>query len=49
MNGVPETLFTFIKLPILNGIDALLIDFVSLGFSTSNTVVPVKATSNPLT
>ena len=43
------TLLTFITLPILNGIDAVLTVFVSLGFSTSTTVVPGKDTSKPLT
>ena len=47
--GAPVTLFTLIKLPIENGIDAFFIVFVDLGFSTSITVVPGKETSKPLT
>ena len=47
--GAPRTLFTLIRLPILNGIDAFFIVFVVLGFSTSMTVVPGKDTSYPLT
>ena len=47
--GDPITWLSFTKLPILNGIDATFIVFVSLGFSTSTTVVPGKYTSNPLT
>ena len=43
--GAPRTLFTLIRLPILNGIDAFFIVFVVLGFSTSMTVVPGKDTS----
>ena len=49
MYGVPKTLFTFKLLPILKGTDVAPIDFTSLGFSTSTTVVPGKYTSNPLT
>ena len=44
-----ETLLTFRILPILNGTNAWFIVFVSLGLSTSNTVVPGNVTSNPLT
>ena len=40
--GVPKTLFTFKLLPMLNGTDVAPIDFTSLGFSTSTTVVPGK-------
>ena len=49
MKGVPWTLFTLKALPILNGIDAVFTDFVSLGFWISRTVVPGNLTSNPLT
>ena len=49
INGDPETLLTLITLPILNGIDAALTVLVSLGFSTSTTVVPGKYTSKPFT
>ena len=48
-NGTPWTLLTFIKLPILNGIDAPWSVVVSLGLSTSKIVVPAKSTSYPLT
>ena len=49
MKGEPVTLFTLITLPILNGIDAVFTSLVSLGFSTSTTVLPGKDTSKPLT
>ena len=49
IKGVPCTLLTLNKLPILNGIDKLSIVFVVLGLLTSKTVVPDKSTSNPLT
>ena len=49
IRGVPVTLLTLITLPISNGINAESTVFVSLGFSTSKTVVPDKSTSNPLT
>ena len=49
IKGAPVVRFTFSKLPILNGIDALLTVFVSLGLSISKTVVPGKYTSWPLT
>ena len=42
MNGVPNTLLTLTLWPILNGTDVAPTDFVSLGFSTSKTVVPGK-------
>ena len=49
IKGVPCTLLTRSKLPISNGIDARFTVSVSLGLSTSSTVVPGKSTSNPLT
>ena len=49
INGVPCTLLTRSILPISNGIDAAFTVSMSLGLSTSRTVVPVKSTSNPLT
>ena len=47
--GVPCALLTRSILPISKGIDATFTVSVSLGLSTSSTVVPGKSTSNPLT
>ena len=47
--GVPWTLLTRTLLPISNGIEALEIVLVDLGFSTSRIVVEVFSISNPRT
>ena len=49
INGVPCTLLTFILFPNAKGTKAESTFPLSLGFSTSNIVVPALSISNPLT